>query len=129
VLQQLMIYVGEAEFSAGLTKYFASNAWGNTTLQDLIDAIAEASGRDLTEWSTGWLETAGTDRLTLDRDGDGFRSWSGGPPRPQVLAVGAYRGSWDRLEQVALAQVEVADERTRLDLPAGADFIWSTMGT
>ncbi|WP_432947763.1 aminopeptidase N [Kribbella sp. CA-253562] len=125
VLQQLMTYVGEAEFSAGLTTYFAKHAWGNTTLQDLIDAIAEASGRDLTQWSAGWLETAGTDRLTLDNDKNRFTlvaQGPGGPPRPQVLAVGAYRASGNQFERTALVQVEVAGERTRLELPAGADL-------
>ncbi|WP_433017925.1 aminopeptidase N [Kribbella sp. CA-294648] len=125
VLQQLMTYVGEAEFSAGLTTYFAKHAWGNTTLQDLIDAIAEASGRDLMHWSAGWLETAGTDRLTLDNDKDGLTLVAhgpGGPPRPHVLAVGAYRASGNHLERTALVQVEVAGQRTRLDLPTGADL-------
>lgn len=125
VLQQLMTYVGEAEFTAGMTSYFAKHAWGNTTLQDLIDAVAESSGRDLDQWRAGWLETAGTDRLTLDHDGDGFvlvAKGPGGRPRPQVLAVGAYRGQGDRLERAAVVEVEVAGERTRIDLPAGADL-------
>jgi aminopeptidase N len=39
-----------------------------------------------------------------------------------VLAVGAYRGSGNHLERAALVQVEVAGERTRLDLPADADL-------
>nr|WSW65509.1 aminopeptidase N [Streptomyces sp. NBC_00995] len=125
VLHQLMTYVGEENFSAGLTSYFATHAWGNTTLQDLIDAIAQAGGRDLDQWRTGWLETAGTDRLTLDRDEDGFALVAQGPggrPRPHVLAVGVYGRSGDRLERMALVEVEVAGERTRLDLPAGADL-------
>ncbi|MFJ5260135.1 aminopeptidase N [Streptomyces sp. NPDC088387] len=124
VLHQLMTYVGEENFSAGLTHYFATHAWGNTTLHDLIDAVADAGGRDLDRWRAGWLETAGTDRLTLDHDGDGFALVAQGPggrPRPHVLAVGAYARSGDRLERTALVEVEVAGERTRLDLPAGAD--------
>ncbi|UNO43328.1 aminopeptidase N [Streptomyces sp. MST-110588] len=125
VLHQLMTYVGEANFSAGLTNYLATHAWGSTTLQDLIDAVAGASGRDLDQWRTAWLETAGTDRLTLDHDTDGFTLVAQGPggrPRPHVLAVGAYEGSGDHLERMALVKVEVAGERTRLDLPAGADL-------
>ncbi|MGW2711368.1 aminopeptidase N [Streptomyces sp. NPDC001356] len=125
VLHQLMTYVGEANFSAGLTNYFAKHAWGNTTLQDLIDAVADASGRDLDQWRTGWLETAGTDRLTLNHDEEGFvlvAEGSSGHPRPHVLAVGAYTGSGDHLERKALVQVEVAGERTRIDLPEGADL-------
>lgn len=125
VLHQLMTYVGEANFCAGLTRYFATHAWGSTTLKDLIDAVADAGGRDLDQWRAGWLETAGTDRLTLDHGRDGFALAAHGPggqPRPQVLAVGAYERSGERLERTALVEVEVAGERTRLDLPAGADL-------
>ena len=54
-----MTYVGEEQFSAGMAAYFAQHAWGNTTLQDLIDALAATSGRDLDVWRAGWLETGG----------------------------------------------------------------------
>ena len=36
-----------------MTAYFARHAWGNTTLQDLIDALAAASGRDLDALARG----------------------------------------------------------------------------
>jgi aminopeptidase N len=125
VLRQLMIYVGEAEFTAGLKAYFARYAWANATLHDLTDALAAAGGRDLDAWRVGWLETAGTDRLTLEQDGDAFvlaARGPGGPPRPQVLAIGAYRRHLDGLQRTALAQVEVQGPRTSVDLPAGADL-------
>ncbi len=124
VLRQLMTYVGEANFIAGMTAYFARHAWGATTLQDLVDALAATSGRDLDAWRAGWLDTAGTDRLTLERDGDDFvlvARGPGGRPRPQVLAVGAYRRGDGRLERTALVAVEVQGPRTPVDLPAGAD--------
>jgi aminopeptidase N len=124
VLKQLMAYVGEASFTSGMGAYFARHAWGNTTLQDLIDALASASGRSLEEWRAGWLDTAGTDRLSLERDGDGFvlaARGPGGRPRPQVLAVGAYARR-DGLERIALVAVEVASAATPVDLPPGADL-------
>ena len=124
VLQQLMAYVGEANFTAGMAAYFARHAWGNTTLQDLIDALAQASGRDLDGWREAWLETAGTDRLTLEQDADGFALVARGPggqPRPHVLAVGAYRRNNDRLERTALVEVEVQGARTPIELATGAD--------
>ena len=120
VLHQLKEYVGEEQFKAGMTAYFARHAWGNTTLQDLIDALAAASDRDLDAWRTGWLETAGTDRITLDREPDGFvltARGPGGPPRPQVLAVGAYRRDGGTLRRTALARVDVQGERTPVELP------------
>jgi aminopeptidase N len=130
VLHQLMTYVGEENFSTGMTEYFARHAWGNTTLQDLIDALAEAGGRDLESWRAGWLDTAGTDRLALERDGDGDKGFvltadgPDGKPRPQVLAVGAYRASEasTSLERVALVTVDVEQARTPLDLPVDADL-------
>ncbi|MEV4140603.1 aminopeptidase N [Dactylosporangium sp. NPDC049742] len=126
VLHQLMRYVGEADFATGMATYFARYAWSNTTLQDLIDTLGAASGRDLNAWRTGWLETAGTDRITLRHTGDGFvldARGPDGPPRPQVLAVGAYRSDGgERLERTALVQVEIAGPTTPVDLPSGADL-------
>jgi aminopeptidase N len=134
VLHQLMAYVGESTFTAGMTDYFARHAWGNTTLQDLMGAIAAASGRDLDAWRAAWLETAGTDRLTLERDGDDFvlvadtaggagqRGTAGGRPRPQVVAIGVYRREADGLARTARVDVEVAEPVTAVDVPPGADF-------
>jgi aminopeptidase N len=125
VLHQLMRYVGEADFAAGMATYFERFAWGSTTLQDLIDVLAAGSGRDLDAWRAGWLETAGTDRITLRRDGDRLvldARGPDGPPRPQVLAVGAYRADGDLLHRLDLVQVELAGPVTPVDLPAGADL-------
>ncbi|MFJ3898849.1 aminopeptidase N [Streptomyces sp. NPDC090083] len=124
VLQQLMTYVGEERFKTGMAAYFARHAWGNTTLQDLIDALAEASGRDLATWRTAWLATAGTDRFTLERDGGTVTLVAAGTPRPQVLAVGAYTRNGDALEREALVRVEVTEPRTPVTgLPADADVL------
>jgi aminopeptidase N len=121
VLRQLMEYVGEDDFTTGMKAYFARHAWGNTTLQDLIDALAATSGRDLATWRSRWLDTAGTDRLTLEKDG-GALVLTGDRPRPQVLAVGAYRRAGNGLERTALAGVEVRGDRTPVDLPGDAEL-------
>ncbi len=125
VLQQLMTYVGEDQFRAGMTAYFSEHAWGNTSLQDLIDALAAASGRDLDAWRRGWLETAGTDRLTLEQGPQGAVLVAEGPqgePRPQVLAVGSYRRTGDGLTRVGRTEVEVRGPRTPVDVVPGADL-------
>ncbi|MET7571684.1 aminopeptidase N [Streptomyces sp. NPDC005492] len=123
VLQQLKTYVGEENFRAGMAAYFARHAWSNTTLQDLIDALSEASGRDLDTWRTAWLATAGTDRFSLERDGDSVTLVAAGTPRPQVLAVGAYTDNGDALEREALVRVEVTGTRTPVPELRAADVL------
>jgi aminopeptidase N len=63
VLKQLVAYVGRDNFLEGVRRYFQRHAWGNTVLTDLLDALEETSGRDLTSWSKEWLETAGANTL------------------------------------------------------------------
>ncbi|MER5215668.1 hypothetical protein ABT063_35370 [Streptomyces sp. NPDC002838] len=107
-----------------MTAYFARHAWGNTTLQDLIDALSEAGERDLDAWRTAWLETAGTDRFSLERDGETVTLVAADTPRPQVLAVGAYGGNGEALERRALVRVEVTQTRTPVTgLPPAAEVL------
>ncbi len=126
-LAQLMHYIGESTFETGMAAYFSRHAWGNTTLQDLVDELAEASGRDLDAWRTSWLETAGTDLFRLER-GDGSFELDATPPdesaprRPHALDVGAYRRTPSGLERISLANVEVTGQRTPVELPADADL-------
>src|SRR5690606_2392522 len=63
VLKQLVAYVGREPFRDGLRAYFAKHAWGNTTLADLLTELEATSGRDLSSWSSLWLETAGVNTL------------------------------------------------------------------
>jgi aminopeptidase N len=63
VLKQLAAYVGEDAFTAALRGYFRRHEYANTTLQDLLDALAETSGRDLSTWSKEWLQTAGVNTM------------------------------------------------------------------
>ena len=63
VLKQLVAYVGRDNFLAGVRQYFADNEWGNATLADLLLALEDTSGRDLTGWSREWLQTAGVNTL------------------------------------------------------------------
>ncbi|MCL2848868.1 MAG: aminopeptidase N [Micrococcales bacterium] len=59
VLRQLVAWVGEEEFFAGVRAYFARYAWGSTTLADLLAELERTSGRDLSTWSRLWLQQAG----------------------------------------------------------------------
>ena len=123
VLKQLVAYVGEDVFVTALRSYFRKHAWGNTTLDDLIAEVAAASGRDLSGWVEGWLETAGTDRLVLERRADGLTlvatSPEGRGPLPHRLQVGGYVEAGDGLRLVETTLVTVDGERT--EVPGGTE--------
>ncbi|MBD1541414.1 aminopeptidase N [Arthrobacter sp. IA7] len=63
VLKQLVAYVGFDAFIAGSRRYFRGHEYGNTTLADLLGALAASSGRDLTTWARQWLQTSGISTL------------------------------------------------------------------
>ena len=126
VLKQLVAYVGREPFVAALREYFRKHAWGNTTLSDLLGELETASGRELTEWSKLWLETAGVNTLrpSFDVDAEGRytrfsveQTAAEAYPtlRPHRLGIGLYSVQGDDLVRTAYHEVDVAGERT--DLP------------
>lgn len=63
VLKQLVAYVGEEAFLAGARLHFARHRFANATFADLLSALSEASGRDLSSWANQWLTTTGITTL------------------------------------------------------------------
>jgi len=126
VLKQLAAYVGRDHFLAGLREYFTEHAYGNTTLADLLDALAASSGRDLSSWSKLWLETAGlnTIRPEYELDAEGrnsrFELVQTAPTdvaasnvlRPHRLAVGLYDDVDGNLVRGGRVELDVVGERT-----------------
>jgi aminopeptidase N len=101
VLKQLVAHVGWENFRTAVRRYFGRHAWANATLGDLLTAIEETSGRDLSGWSKKWLETAGVNTLRPEYrcDADGrFTSFAvlqeapASHPvlRPHRIAIGLY---------------------------------------
>ena len=101
VLKQLVAYVGQDNFLAGVRDYFGKHAWGNATLTDLLASLELTSGRDLAAWSKSWLETAGVNTLQasyeLADDGtfSSFAVHQDAPAshpelRPHRIAIGLY---------------------------------------
>jgi aminopeptidase N len=66
VLKQLVAWVGDEAFLAGLNEYFATHAYRNATLADLLGALSKASGRDLTGWADAWLRQAQVNTLRAE---------------------------------------------------------------
>ncbi|WP_129976548.1 aminopeptidase N [Rhodococcus sp. Q1] len=70
VLKQLVAYVGQEPFLAGLREYFRDHAYGNATFDDLLAALEKSSGRDLSDWGAQWLKTTGLNILRPDFEVD-----------------------------------------------------------
>jgi aminopeptidase N len=125
VLKQLVAYVGLEPFLAGLRAYFEAHKWGNATFADLLAALEQASGRDLSGWGAQWLRTTGLNMLrpSFDLGADGtfsrFEVVQGGARpgagelRTHRIAVGIYDDDADgRIVQTHRIEVDVEGERT-----------------
>ncbi|WP_343069072.1 aminopeptidase N [Trueperella pecoris] len=124
VFQQLVAYVGYAEFMAGVSTYLKKKSWGNATLDDLLVELEAASGRDLKQWSKLWLEEAGINTLwpVIDMDGDAISSFAikqtcdqHASLRPHRIGVGGYLLDGDALVQVFHHELDIDGELT--DVP------------
>ncbi|MGE5762517.1 MAG: aminopeptidase N [Mycobacterium leprae] len=125
VLKQLVAWVGRDRFLEAMRVYFRRHEWSTTTLHDLLSALEEASGRDLSAWSKQWLETAGVNTLRPEFTVDPARRFTSFevrqdavPEHPTLrshrVAIGLYddvNGSLVRRDRVELdvvgAQTEV----------------------
>ncbi|WP_328530903.1 aminopeptidase N [Nocardioides sp. NBC_00368] len=116
VLQQLHAYIGEEAYLAGLQAYFAEHAYGNTVLDDLMGAFGAAAGKDLSAWTTAWLDHAGTDVITL-ADGKVSVASADGTVRPHRLDIASYDDAGDLL---ATTPVTVESEPVAVSLPDAA---------
>lgn len=125
VLKQLVAWVGEKEFLAGVHEYFVKHAFSNTELRDLLVELEATSGRDLTEWSAQWLETAGVNTLrpeiAVDENGVVasfaiLQSAVENYPtiRPHRLAIGLYDFEGERLVRVDRLELDIDGERTEV---------------
>lgn len=117
-LRQLVAWLGEKDFLAGINNHFARHRFGNATLADFIDSLADATDRDVHAWADAWLRTTGVDTLTprLARSDDGTCSLTvdHDGSRPHHIAVGLYDRTAGDGDGLTLR------ERLALDIPQTA---------
>ncbi|MFI0778685.1 aminopeptidase N [Streptomyces sp. NPDC021212] len=101
-LRQLVAWLGEKDFLAGINDHFTRHRFGNATLADFLDSLARSTDRDVHAWADAWLRTTGVDTLTPVITADGghwnleIRHEGGGegpppaPRRPHRIAIGVY---------------------------------------
>ncbi|MEU8518484.1 aminopeptidase N [Streptomyces sp. NPDC048577] len=121
-LRQLVAWMGEKDFLAGINTHFARHKFGNATLADFIDNLASATDRDVHGWAEQWLRTTGVDTLTPELGGDTTRTTltvRRDGSRPHRIAIGVYdRDLLDTKRLVLRARVEAdIPHTTPLELP------------
>ena len=118
VLRQLVAWVGQKEFMAGVSQYFKKHAFGNTELADLLVELEATSGRELRSWSKLWLETAGVNTMrpaiTLDEAGvitsfEVIQTAIAEQPtiRPHRMAIGFYDLDGERMVRTHHLELDV----------------------
>ncbi|MHC5904143.1 aminopeptidase N [Streptomyces sp. S6] len=110
-LRQLVTWLGDDDFLAGINTHFARHKFANATLADFIDSLASATDRDVHAWADAWLRTTGVDTLTPVVAGTGSAhtlTVEHAGTRPHRIAVGLYDGDADGL---------VPRPRLELDVP------------
>jgi aminopeptidase N len=122
VLKQLVAWVGQEPFMRGVSAYFKKHAYQNTELADLLKELEAESGRDLSEWSQLWLETAGVNLLRAEvEESDGtitsfsiLQSAISDYPylRPHRLAVGFYNEVGGKLVRTERVELDVQGAKT-----------------
>ncbi|MGV9338330.1 aminopeptidase N [Streptomyces sp. NPDC003688] len=93
-LRQLVAWLGEKDFLAGINIHFERHRFGNATLADFIDSLAAATERDVHAWADAWLRTTGVDKLTAHigsaEDGTRTLTVEHDGSRPHRVTVGLY---------------------------------------
>ncbi|WP_454316422.1 aminopeptidase N [Streptomyces phaeoluteigriseus] len=92
-LRQLVTWLGEKDFLAGINTHFARHKFGNATLADFIESLASTTERDVHAWADAWLRTTGVDTLTpavTTEGGTCALTVEHTGSRPHRIAVGLY---------------------------------------
>jgi aminopeptidase N len=125
VLKQLVAWVGQDKFLAGVGNYFKKHAYQNTELNDLLVELEATSGRELRSWSKLWLETAGVNTLrpVIETDDSGVISAFSVAQsaitehptlRPHRMAIGFYDFVNTKLKRIHRVEVDIDGELTEI---------------
>lgn len=126
VLKQLVAFVGEEQFLAGVREYLDQHAFGNAEFADLLGALEKSSGKDLGDFAGQWLQTSGVNTLWSDIEVDAsgkitrFDIVQTADPdhdtlRTHHIAVGCYDLTNGSLVCTKSIEVDVSGDRTTID--------------
>ncbi|MCW2814146.1 MAG: Membrane alanyl aminopeptidase Metallo peptidase family, partial [Nocardioides sp.] len=115
-LRQLVTWLGDETFLAGVNAYLSRHRLGNAELADFVAALDGASDRDAVGWADAWLRTTGSDTVRVEREADGTPVLHRDGSRPHRFHVAAYDDDLAPLEPVL---VDLADEPVPLPTMRG----------
>ncbi|WP_405703561.1 MULTISPECIES: aminopeptidase N [unclassified Streptomyces] len=113
-LRQLVAWLGEKDFLAGINTHFTRHKFANASLADFVESLAAHTDRDVHAWADIWLRTTGIDTLT-PRIEENHGGWTltvdHHGTRPHHIAVGLYDRDPDHtLEPRELLTVDVPSD-------------------
>ncbi|MEU7554737.1 aminopeptidase N [Streptomyces sp. NPDC044571] len=116
-LRQLVAWLGEKDFLAGINTHFTRHKFANASLADFVDSLAAHTDRDVHAWADIWLRTTGADTLTprIEETAEGPAGWTltvdHQGTRPHTIAAGLYdRTPGQGLELRELLALEVPSD-------------------
>ncbi|MFE2153432.1 aminopeptidase N [Streptomyces lavendulae] len=118
-LRQLVAWLGEKDFLAGINTHFARHKFANASLADFVDSLAAHTDRDVHAWAEIWLRTTGVDTLTPHIEdattGEGPGGWTltvdRHGSRPHRITAGTYTLAPDGLlERAELLGLDVPSD-------------------
>ncbi|MFN8156387.1 MAG: aminopeptidase N [Candidatus Nanopelagicales bacterium] len=119
-LQQLVAWLGDDVFLAGVNDLITARRFGTATLEDLLAALSARSGRDVEAWADAWLRTSGHDTLRVERVGDAVSVAHSGD-RPHLVMAGLYDRDPSSPERLVLRDevpVRLEPGETRTAVPS-----------
>jgi aminopeptidase N len=123
-LRQLVTWLGDEAFLAGLNAYLTRHRLGNATLADFVSALDAVSERDVRDWAERWLRVTGFDTIRVARDG-AVPVLTREGSRPHRIRVTAYD---DELAEVDSRYVDLAEAPVRLEEWAGLVVVPNSHG-
>jgi aminopeptidase N len=125
-LKQLALTLGYPTFFAGVAAYIRAHHHSNATLGDLFAELEAASGKDLRDWATAWLETPGLTTLVPELETDDAGTITrlairedvpaeNPTQRPHQVEVGGY--SYRGIEFLPVFRVQVSTTGQTTDVP------------
>ncbi|MFD6878762.1 MULTISPECIES: aminopeptidase N [unclassified Streptomyces] len=113
-LRQLVAWLGEKDFLAGINTHFARHKFANASLADFVDSLATHTDRDVHAWARVWLRTTGVDTLTprIEESPGGWTlTVDHNGSRPHHITAGTYHRAPDGLlERGELLGIDVPSD-------------------